>query len=77
MTSRLSVHPIGTGLGMRTHLSLRCERQIWTVPPGLAGRTVKSGLRHERPNRGTVTCACRGASPVIREGGPNGSIHRN
>ena len=32
MTQSSVCHPIGTGLGLRTMITLRCERHMWTVP---------------------------------------------
>jgi hypothetical protein len=65
MINRQSAHPIGTGLGIEDPPVHALRVPFLDRPPGWAGRTVESGLRHERPNRGTVACACRWASPVI------------
>jgi hypothetical protein len=32
MTQPSVCHPIGTSLGIRTMITLRCERHLWTVP---------------------------------------------
>jgi len=43
MTQSTVCHPIGTGLGLRTMIALRCERHIWTVISVLPQRPWNSG----------------------------------
>ena len=49
MTQSSVCHPIGTGLGLRTMITLRCERQMWTVPQAFQAAPSK---------------ACRAASAI-------------
>ena len=49
MTQSSVCHPIGTGLGLRTMITLRCERHMWTVPQACQAAPSK---------------ACRAASAI-------------